>query len=443
MQIASEKTQHSLTREQKEAVGLLSIGSFLEFFDMYLYVHMIILLNELFFPPADPFMASLLSAATFSSTFILLPIGSFFFGRLGDKIGRKKIVIITTTIMSVSCILIANLPTYAQIGITASVILTICRILQSMSCAIEFTGAGLYLTELIPHPNKYWVVAFVALVSASGGLAALGIVTLVNEIGLNWRAAFGAGAVIAIIGLFARTKLKETREFVNAKKRLCSVTKNYNINVDYLNQNKVNKNNILSYFGIECVWPVVFYFVYIHCSGVLKEQFGYSNEMAVRHNLYLTVIWFISGVIFVCLVKKIHPLILCKIKAFLLITFIPFIPFFLSNINSPTELFLLQAVILFIYPSSLGIIPIIYSCFPVLKRFTYAATIYSVAKAIMYTVTSFGIVILIEYWGSYGLLFILLPASLLYIISLNHFSNLEKEAGRYNSFLLKNYNNPS
>ncbi len=432
-----------LTGDQKQAIGLLSVGSFLEFFDMYLYVHMIVLLNELFFPPADPFMASLLSAATFSSTFILLPVGSYFFGRLGDKIGRKKIVIITTTIMSVSCILIANLPTYAQIGITASVILTICRILQSMSAAVEFTGASLYLTELIPHPNRYWVVAFVALIAGSGGLAAHGIVTLVNEIGLNWRAAFGAGAVIAVIGLFARTKLKETSEFVNASKRFSSVTKNYNVTGNPFNENKVNKKNILSYFGIECIWPVVFYFIYIHCAHTLKKQFGYSSEMVVQHNLYLTMIWFISGFIFVCLIKKIHPLILCKIRALLLITFIPFIPFLLNNLNSPTELFLLQLPILTICPSSFLIVPIIYSHFPVLKRFTYAATTYSVAKAIMYTVTSFGIVVLIEYWGNYGLLFILIPASLLYIISLNHFSNLEKEAGRYNSFLLKNYNNPS
>ena len=435
-----EASQTKLTREQKEAVGLLSIGTFLEYFDMYLYVHMIVLLNELFFPPTDPFMASLLAAGTFSSTFILLPLGSLFFGYLGDKIGRKKVVIITTIIMSISCILIANLPTYAQIGITASIILTLCRILQAMSSATEFTGASLYLTELIPHPNKYWAVAIIAQITSFGALAALGIVNLVNEVGLNWRAAFGVGAVIAVIGLFARTKLKETREFTDARTRVKNVTKNFNIKNNYLCNDTGNKKNILSYFGIDIVWPVIFYFVYIHCSYIYKNEFDYSSAMVVKNNLYLTMIWLIPNCMLVYLVSRINPLIICKVQAYLLVILVPFIPLILDNIDSPKELFLLQAVMLVIYPSSFMILPIIFSYFPVLKRFTYAAVVHAMAKAIMYLITSFGIVILVEYWGNYGLLCILLPVSVLYIISINHFANLEKEAGRYDSFLLKNCN---
>ncbi len=433
--------QRSLTREQKEAVGLLSIGTFLEFFDLMLYVHMIILLNELFFPPTDPFITSLLSAATFSSTFILLPIGSLFFGYLGDKFGRKKIVMLSTAIMSLSCILIANLPTYAQIGITASIILTVCRVVQSMSCAAEFTGASLYLTELIPYPNKYWVVALIGLISAVGGLAALAIASLVYSIGFNWRAAFGMGAVVAVIGLFARTLLKETREYVDAKKRLANVTKDSSILNKYYSQNKTNKKTILGYFGIEATWPVVFYLVYIHFAHVLKNQYGYSSEMIIKHNFYLTILLTVQAAFFVYLVSKINPIILCKIKAFLFAVFTLCMPFLCNSINSSEDVILLQVVMLLIYPSSFTIIPVIYSHFPVLKRFTYTATIYSTAKAVMYCITSFGIVLCLDSCGNYGLYIILLPIALLYIVSINHFSDLEKEAGRNYSFLLKNYNN--
>ena len=84
MTIDKTKTQNSLTREQKEAVGLLSIGTFLEYFDLMLYVHMAVLLNELFFPKYDPFTASLITAFAFCSTYLLRPIGALIFGYIGE-----------------------------------------------------------------------------------------------------------------------------------------------------------------------------------------------------------------------------------------------------------------------------------------------------------------------------------------------------------------------
>lgn len=110
----------SLNSAQREAVGLLSIGTFLEYFDLMLYVHMAVLLNVLFFPETDPFTASLISAFSFCSTYVLRPFGALLFGYIGDYIGRKPVVIITTLLMAVSCTIIASLPTYAQIGIAAS-----------------------------------------------------------------------------------------------------------------------------------------------------------------------------------------------------------------------------------------------------------------------------------------------------------------------------------
>lgn len=82
------------TKQQKEAVGLLSIGTFLEYFDLMLYVHMAVLLNELFFPKTDPFTASLLSAFSFCSTYLGRPFGALIFGYISDNIGRKVVVIV-------------------------------------------------------------------------------------------------------------------------------------------------------------------------------------------------------------------------------------------------------------------------------------------------------------------------------------------------------------
>lgn len=143
-----QKTFTPLRKEQKEAFGLLSIGTFLEYFDLMLYVHMAVLLNELFFPKADAHVAALYSATAFCSTYLLRPFGDLVFGWMGDNIGRKTTVVITTTLMSISCVVMATLPTYEQIGITAAWIMTICRIIQGISSMGEVIGAELYVTEI-------------------------------------------------------------------------------------------------------------------------------------------------------------------------------------------------------------------------------------------------------------------------------------------------------
>ena len=91
-----------LNKEQGEAVALLSIGTFLEYFDLMIYIHMAVLLNELFFPKTDMHTAALLSAFAFCSTYLLRPVGAIVFGYIGDHVGRKVTVVITTTMMSIS-----------------------------------------------------------------------------------------------------------------------------------------------------------------------------------------------------------------------------------------------------------------------------------------------------------------------------------------------------
>ncbi len=131
----------SLGRQQKEAIGLLQIGSFLEYFDLLLYVHMAVLLNELFFPKTDPHTAALLAAFAFCSTYVFRAFGALIFGWIGDNIGRKSTVIITSMMMALSCLVMAMIPTYEQIGILAAWMITICRIVQGLSSMGEIIGA--------------------------------------------------------------------------------------------------------------------------------------------------------------------------------------------------------------------------------------------------------------------------------------------------------------
>lgn len=155
--------------------------------------------------------------------------------------------------MSLCCLIMANLKTYAEIGITATVVITICRIAQGMSSMGELVGAQLYLTELVKIPQRYWVVASLTIFTTLGATAALGIGTLVTSLGFDWRIAFWFGAAIAVVGAAARTNLRETPDFVNAKKRIKETVERAGIDSDRLKSSpiwkeKVNKTTAFTFF---------------------------------------------------------------------------------------------------------------------------------------------------------------------------------------------------
>ena len=429
--------QTKLTREQKEAVGLLSIGTFLEYFDLMLYVHMAVLLNELFFPKTDPFTASLLSAFAFCSTYVLRPVGALIFGWIGDRIGRKFVVIITTAMMGISCFVMSIVPTYAQIGIVASYLVTVCRIVQGFSSLGEIVGAEIYLTEFIKPPKRYAAVAFVGSCCALGGTAALCLAFFVTSFDIDWRIGFQFGVVIAAISVFARFRLHETPEFVDAKRRLTNIVNTIDRNKKdsvvvplQIQKEKVNPITSLSYFLIQSGWPVIFYFGYIHCSMVLKNSFNFTPSMIIYHNFIVSIFQFLGLMVLVYLTLKVNPLKLVKVKILILSSIFLFFPYFLENTKSSIVIFFIQLSSLLLI-SDLPSTGIYFKHFPIFKRFTYTSLLYSLSRTIVPIVTSFGSVLLVKKYGEYGMLIIVMPIFLGYLFGLNHFQFLEQKINKY------------
>ncbi|MDN3030557.1 MAG: MFS transporter [Candidatus Tisiphia sp.] len=423
--------QNSLTREQKEAVGLLSIGTLLEYFDLMLYVHMAILLNELFFPQSDPHTTTLLSAFSFCATFVFRPIGALLFGWIGDKVGRKTTLVVTTFMMACSCLMMFILPTYAQIGITASVLITICRIVQGMSSLGEVVGAQLYLTEMTKPPIQYPVVGCISIFADLGGVCALGIAALVTAYSFSWRYAFLFGAMIALVGAMARIRLREALEFADATRRLLNKLKTFGLekkditNQEMLNE-KVNTKTILAYLSIESTGPIIFYFVYIHCAAILKSTLNYSAEQIINHNLLVIIAELITSIIITYLSYKICPLKILKIKLVICASIIIFLPYLLTDISSPFYLLLLQFFILLFQTGAFPAVSIFYKQFPVFKRFRCISISCAMIRAIMYVVVSFGLVYLIEYFGNWGIVILFVPCLVAYGFAFRHFAMLEK-----------------
>ncbi len=428
--------QTSLTKEQRDSIGLLSIGTFLEYFDLMLYIHMAGLLNELFFEPTDPKTSSLMSAFAFCSTFIFRPIGAVIFGWLGDNIGRKFTVIITTFMMSATCLVMANLPTYAQIGFTATWIVTICRIVQGISSMGEMKGAELYLTETIKPPIQYTSVGLMWACGSLGGLGALGIASLVTSHGFNWRLAFWFGAAVALVGSVARTTLRETPEFADAKRRLKKIFEKTNTDTASLKdhpvlQEKVNKKTIIALFLLQCAGPVCFYFIYVHCGNILKTSLGYTMAEVIQHNFIVCLVEFLTILILSYLSLKIYPLLILKIILIICSVFIIVCPYLLNNVNAPYQLFLIQFVIVLLYECLAPALPICYKSFPVFKRFTCVSVTFAISRALTLVITSFGFVYFTEHFGNYGLWFIMIPTIIGFAYGLFYFEKLAKECGGY------------
>eukprot|EP00697_Spironema_sp_BW2_P010933 gnl/Spiro4/26461_TR13162_c0_g1_i1.p2 gnl/Spiro4/26461_TR13162_c0_g1~~gnl/Spiro4/26461_TR13162_c0_g1_i1.p2 ORF type:complete len:412 (+),score=-105.69 gnl/Spiro4/26461_TR13162_c0_g1_i1:2927-4162(+) len=384
-----------------------------------LYVHMAVLLNELFFPKYDPHTASLLSAFAFCSTFVFRPIGALIFGYLGDNIGRKSTVIITTMMMAMSCVVMANLPTYEQIGIAAAWIITICRITQGMTCMGEIVGAEIYITEITKPPAQYPAVMLIAIFSILGGTAALAVASLVTSFGINWRIAFWIGAGTALVGTIARNALRETPDFADAKRQL---TKTFV-------KEKIAKKTMLALLLIQCGWPVCFYFVYIHCGNLLKTQFNYTSEEVIHQNLIVSIISLLGYLVLLYLSYKVHPLKILKVKVLVFIPAIIICAYLLNYITNPFYLFLIQSFFILFILSTNPATPVFYTHIPIFKRFTFISLTYAISRALMHVTTSFGLVYLVKFLGSAGLLVIMLPVSIGYAFGVLHFEKLETEAG--------------
>ena len=323
------------TRYQKEAIAIISFGTFLEYFDLMLYVHMAILLNDLFFPKSDPTTTQLLTAFAFCSTFILRPIGGLIMGKIGDAMGRKSTIMLTTFLMSAACLLMAKLPTYAEIGIYATLGVILCRVMQGFSSLGEAMGALIYMNEFFKTPNRYVASGIIDFAGRLGTMFALVIASFALFADFNWRLAFWIGAVIAVIGVFARIRLRETPEFADYKTRMKLKEEQSGSKIYTPSKNvKYDKKAILALFLSISIAPIGLYVTYIYIGEFMKNSLGLSPRDVINHNLRLAFLASLASIIFVLFVRKFHPIKILKFNVILVAVIIPFVPYCLENVKN-------------------------------------------------------------------------------------------------------------
>jgi MFS family permease len=221
----SDQKRHELRRVAFATV----IGTTIEWYDFFLYASAAgLVFGQLFFAPAGPQIATLLSFATVGVSFLFRPLGAFLAGHFGDKIGRKAMLVVTLILMGSATTLIGVLPTYAQIGVAAPVLLLLLRILQGLSTGGEWGGAVLMAVEHAPDGKRGRYGAFpqigvpIGLLLASGVLALMTGVVSPGDAFLEWgwRIPFLLSFVLIIVGIIVRRAVDESPVFteIAAKK---------------------------------------------------------------------------------------------------------------------------------------------------------------------------------------------------------------------------------
>jgi len=275
----------------------------------------------------------------------------------------------------------------------------------------------------------------IAVASILGGVFALALASLFTSYGFNWRYAFWVGTVIALVGALARTTLKETVDFADAKRRMeITLEKDLTNEIlknNYLYQQKGNKITLLSLFFIQCGWPVCFYFTYIYCGNFLKQNLGFTPDEVIHQNFIISIIALIGYIIITWLSYKIHPLKILQFKLWVFFPFALVTPYLLNNIDNYIQLFGIQAFFVLFVLSTNPATPVFYTHIPIFKRFTFGSFIYALSRAIMHITTSFGLVYLEKYFGHWGVAIIMVPMSITFGFGLFHFKKLEIEAGNY------------
>jgi MFS transporter, MHS family, metabolite:H+ symporter len=203
------------------------LGTTMEYVDFALYgLAASLVFTDVFFPEVDPAIGLLSSFATYSVGFIARPIGAIFFGRLGDRKGRKFVLVTTIALMGISTTLIGFIPSYATIGIWAPLILVMLRFVQGFGAGAELSGATVMLGEYAPPKQRGLIASIIGIGSNSGTLIASAVWLLVLKLDdaavldWGWRIPFILSALIAIAATLIRRHVRETPVFEQEQKEL-------------------------------------------------------------------------------------------------------------------------------------------------------------------------------------------------------------------------------
>lgn len=262
-------------RERVFAIVGASSGNLVEWFDFYIYSFCALYFSSQFFPKGDPTSQLLNTAGIFAAGFLMRPVGGWLFGRIGDRYGRRQAMLISILMMCGGSLLIAVLPTYAQIGNAAPALLLLARLFQGLSVGGEYGTSATYMSEVAEPGKKGFYASFQYVTLIGGQLTALLVLVTLQQVlteaelkAFGWRIPFVIGALTALISLYLRKSLTETTTEADRKNKAAG-------RVSTLLQ---HKRAFVTVLGFTAGGSLIFYAFTTYMQKYLVNTVGMSKE---------------------------------------------------------------------------------------------------------------------------------------------------------------------
>jgi len=290
--IGSSKIQASPHSYRKVAIAAC-FGTFLEWYDFLTFATLAVVFGPLFFPSSDPSTALLASLATFGVGMVVRPVGAAIFGSISDRIGRRPVFMITITLMGIATVCVGFLPTYAQVGIWAPILLVSLRLLQGLSAGGEIGGSAVYLTEHAGDSNRGFKTSFLQLMGPLGILVSTLQIALLQTyltqeefLSWGWRVPFWVSLILLLIAFKARMALEETPIYLQLSK---TEAQSKNPLRDNLKDPETRKRMFLLFFCISAGGAVLFFCVQVYTAIFLKTTVKLPPQLVDQLSVYATV----------------------------------------------------------------------------------------------------------------------------------------------------------
>lgn len=267
---ASAATQAVSTTQIWKVIFASALGTMIEWYDFYIFGSLATVIAANFYAKGNETTALLETLATFGAGFAARPFGALVFGRIGDLVGRKYAFLVTLLIMGGATTLIGVLPTYAQIGVAAPLILVTIRIIQGLALGGEYGGAAVYVAEHVPDNKRGFYTSFIQITATLGLFVSLLVILIVrgsmsaeNWAAWGWRIPFLLSIFLVGISVYIRSKMKESPLFTKLK-----------------TEGKTSKSPLRDSFGNRTNWRVIL--IVLFGAGAGQAVIWYTAQFYVN-----------------------------------------------------------------------------------------------------------------------------------------------------------------
>jgi metabolite-proton symporter len=373
----------SADNQRRRAIIAGTVGNILEWYDFGVYGYFVSTISALFFPTTDKLSSLLLTFAVFGVGFVMRPLGSILFGIYGDRVGRRAALSVVIFMMAISTLLIGLLPTYAEVGILAPILLTLIRLFQGLSAGGEWGGSTAYLVEFAPPGRRGFIGSWQQVSVGAGFLLGSLSAALISQLlspsdvaSYGWRIPFLLGVVVGGVGAYLRWSLSDTPSFVDIEER-GAVSK-----APLIEALTVERKATLTIFGMTLHNTVAYYIPIVYMTNYIRTAGGLSASAAMWIGTACLAVFVVLIPIWGALSDRIgrKPLLLLSAGGYIVLSF-PLL--MMASSGSVALAFAAQLIMIVFLSFFSGPCPAAYAeLFPTRVRYTALSVGYNTAVAI-------------------------------------------------------------